>query len=193
MIRALLLAIVACALAGASWGQAPSVEPRDERLAMDLPKELRSWFRNPDGSCVQCSIGMCGVDQNIPSAATLLWDTEYGPAERGGSWPSRVAEYSRRRGIRIYNVTGTPTWEWMKWAAATGRPCAIGAGTAHFQTLAGYDPAAGRWYVCNNNSTSRIDEYDEAAFRRLHLASGQWCVILDYPPHPERPAYRRWW
>jgi hypothetical protein len=191
MIRVCIIALVALCCIGAGYAQ--QTEPRDPRLAMDLPKDLRAWFRNPDGSCVQCSIGMCGVDQNIPSAATLLWDTEYGPAERGGSWPSRVAEYSRRRGIRIYNVTGTPTWDWMKWSAATGRPCAIGAGTAHFQTLAGYDPAAGRWYVCNNNSTSRIDEYDEAAFRRLHLASGQWCVILDYPPHPERPSYRQWW
>jgi hypothetical protein len=191
MIRASVLALVALLCVGAGYAQ--QAEPRDPRLAMDLPKDLRAWFKNPDGSCVQCSIGMCGVDQNVPAAATLLWDTEYGPAERGGSYPSRVAEYSRRRGIRIYNVTGTHTWEWMKWAIATGRPCAIGAATAHFQTLAGYDPAAGRWYVCNNNSTSRIDEYDEAAFRRLHLASGQWCVILDYPPHPERPAYRQWW
>jgi len=57
----------------------------------------------------------------------------------------------------------------------------------------GYDEQTGTWYVCNNNSTRRIDEYDDAAFRRLHLASGQWCVILDYPPHPERPAYRQWW
>jgi hypothetical protein len=26
-----------------------------------------------------------------------------------------------------------------------------------------------------------------------HLASGQWVVILDYPPHPERPQYYQWW
>ncbi|HEY1068490.1 MAG TPA: hypothetical protein VGE52_20370 [Pirellulales bacterium] len=181
---------VVCA-AGAALAQ--TTDPPDTRLAADLPVELRQWFRNPDGSCVQCSIGMCGVDQNVPAAATLLWDTEYGPRERGGSYPSRVAAYSQRRGIRIYNVTGESTFEWMKWAAKTGRGAAIGAGRAHFQTLVGHDPRTNAWYVCNNNSPQRIDVYDDAAFRRLHLASGQWVVILDYPPHPVRPQYVQWW
>lgn len=185
---AMIAALLACGSAAAQ-----TIEPPDPRLAADLPREIRQWFRNPDGSCVQCSIGMCGVDQNVPAAATLLWDTEYGPRERGGSYPSRVAAYSQRRGIRIYNVTGQSTFDWMKWAAETGRGAAIGAGRAHFQTLMGYDPRTGTWYVCNNNSPHRIDAYDEAAFRRLHLASGQWVVILDYPPHPERPQYVQWW
>jgi hypothetical protein len=161
--------------------------------AVDLPTEIRQWFRNPDGSCVQCSIGMCGVDQNVPAAATLLWDTEYGPKERGGSYPQRVSAYCDKRGIRAYNVTGSTTFDWMRWATATGRGAAIGAGRAHFQTLMGHDPQAGRWYVCNNNSPKKIDEYDDAQFRRLHLASGPWVVILDYPPHPERPRYVQWW
>ena len=103
-----------------SLGALHSAGAQDD-LAVDLPEEIRRWFRNPDGSCVQCSIGMCGVDQNVPAAATLLWDTEFGPRERGGSYPSRVAAYSQRRGIRIYNVTGQNTWDGMKWAAATGR------------------------------------------------------------------------
>lgn len=165
----------------------------DPANAFDVPAEIRAWFRNPDGSCVQCSIGMCGVDQNNPNAATLLWDTEYGSKVRGGSNPSRVANYCDRRGIKAYNVTGSQTFEWMKWAALTGRGAAIGAGTQHFQTLVGYDPERGKWYVCNNNSPIRIDEYSEAGFRKLHLASGPWVVILEGPPHPARPQYVRWW
>ena len=164
-----------------------------QELAVDLPEEFRHWYRNPDGSCVQCSIGMCGVDQNVPAASTLLWDTDYGPRERGGSGPSRVADYCRERQIRVYNVTGSTTWDWMKWATRNGRGAAIGAGSYHFQSLMGYDADAGKWYVCNNNSPDQIDEYDEAGFRRLHLASGQWIVVLDYPPHPARPQYVRWW
>jgi hypothetical protein len=136
---------------------------------------------------------MCGADQNVPAAATLLWDTPYGKAERGGSYPSRVAEYAQRRGIRIYNVTGSGTFAWMRWAAATGRGAAVGCELAHFQTLMGYDPQTRTWYVCDNNSPERIDAYSDAEFRRLHLASGQWIVILDYPPHPARPQYVRWW
>ncbi len=174
-------------------GQIAAVECPDRRLAVDLPPEVRSWFRNPDGSCVQCSLGMCGVDQNVPAAATLLWDSEFGPRERGGSGPSRVAAYCNRRGIAAYNITGSSTWDWMRWAAATGRGAAIGAGTNHFQTLMGYDSATHTWYVCNNNSPGRIDAYDEASFRRLHLASGQWVVVLAAPPHPARPRYVKWW
>lgn len=189
-MHTLFVTLVSAAVLGAG---AKAYEPADPRLSADLPAEIRQWFRNPDGSCVQCSIGMCGVDQNVPAAATLLWDTEYGPRERGGSGPSRVARYCRERGIRVYNVTGETTWDWMRWAAAGGRGAAIGAGSAHFQTLVGHDPRTNTWFVCNNNSPQRIDVYDEASFRRLHLASGPWVVVLDYPPHPARPRYARWW
>ena len=164
-----------------------------EGMAVDLPTEIRGWYANPDGSCVQCSIGMCGADQNVPAAATLLWDSRYGSKERGGSGPSRVARYCRERGIRAYNITGSNTWDWMSWASQTGRGAAIGAGRMHFQTLVGHDRRSGKWFVCDNNSTHKIDEYDDAGFRRLHLASGQWVVILDYPPHPQRPRYYKWW
>ena len=186
-------AIVTCLLALLVPQSIAAIECPDPRLAVDLPSHVRRWFRNPDGSCVQCSIGMCGVDQNVPAAATLLWDTQYGPRERGGSGPSRVARYCRQRKIRVYNITGKSTWDWMKWACRTGRGAAIGAGSYHFQTLMGYDPRTGTWYVCNNNSPGQIDEYSESGFRRLHLASGQWVVILDYPPHPARPRYVVWW
>jgi hypothetical protein len=81
----------------------------------------------------------------------------------------------------------------MHWAVGTGRGAAIGFGTAHFQTLMGHDPVSGTWYVCDNNSPHRIDTYTDAQFRRLHLASGQWVVILDAPPHPLRPQYVPWW
>lgn len=136
---------------------------------------------------------MCGVEMNVPAFSTLLWDSVYGHKERGGSWPGRVAEYAKARGVRIYNVTGSNTWDWMRWACATGRPCAIGAGGLHFQTLSGYDPKTKTWEVCNNNSPQKIDQYSDEAFRRLHLASGQWCVILDYPATSAIPEYRKWW
>jgi len=195
MIRALLLLLLLCSCALA-------IECPDPRLAVDLPKGIRAKYRNPDGSCVQCSIGMCGVDQNDIIAAMLLWDYDANGdgkisvderAVRGGSGPSRVAAYCRARGIRVYNITGSNTWDWMKWACKTGRGAAIGAGGRHFQTLFGYNPDTGKWWVCNNNSTYRIDEYTEAEFRRLHLASGQWVVILDRPPHPARAQYVKWW
>lgn len=161
--------------------------------SMQLEKDTRAWFRNPDGSCVQCSIGMCGVHCNDLNAASLLWDSEFGPAERKGSWPSRVTNYCNSRGIKAWNITGDTTIEWMKWAAKTGRFAAIGLGRAHFQTLYGYDPNSPKpWKVCNNNSTSVIDEYTEEEFKRLHYASGTWVVILE-KPSSKIPQVVNWW
>lgn len=163
--------------------------------AMHLSPEVRSYFKNPDGSCVQCSIGMAGVHSNDLNAASLLWDTPYGKAERGGSWPSRVESYCDARGIKAWSVTGnTPadTLPWIEWAAKTGRFAAIGAGTAHFQTLYGYDKERQKWYVCNNNSTHKIDEYTPEQFLRLHAASGPWVVILEKPSSPP-PFPHKWW
>ena len=99
---------------------AQTYPPAPAPWKMDLPSEVREWYRNPDGSCVQCSIGMCGVWCNVPAASTLLWDTPYGKAVRGGSWPDRVADYCERRQIKAFNITGDTTWEWMEWAARTG-------------------------------------------------------------------------
>lgn len=164
---------------------------------MNFPPDVRGWFWNPDGSCVQCSIGMCGVWQNCPQASTLLWSTsEYGPAVRGGSYPSRVEAYSDRRKIPVYNITGDSTYDWMRWASETGRMSAIGCFSVHFQTLVWYDPTPGEprpWRVCDNNSTSKIDRYTEQEFRRHHEASGKWVVILKTPSPPATPVYVEWW
>jgi hypothetical protein len=45
----------------------------------------------------------------------------------------------------------------------------------------------------NNNGDQRIQEYSDDAFRRLHLASGPWIVVLDYPPAPAPPQLIAWW
>lgn len=176
---------------GAPTGQISNRPP--DVTVMELPAEVTAWYRNPDGSCVQCSIGMVGCHNNLPAWSTVLWDTDYGRAQRGGSWPGRVAAYARDRGMRIYNVTGSPTFAWMEWAAKTNRFAAIGAGRSHFQTLYGRSVAEDKWYVCNNNSTSRVDEYTPSGFRSLHLSSGPWVVIPDEPASAVPPVLVEWW
>lgn len=168
-------------------------ESDPSKHAMFVPSEIRRLCRNPDGSCVQCSGSMCGYDQNYPEASTLLWDTDYGKAERGGGWPERTSKYAASRGMRIFNITGDPVYEWMAWATKTGRGAAIGAGGSHFQTLYGFTPADGKYFVCNNNSTDRIDAYDTAGFKRLHEASGKWIWVLDVPPNPGPLRWVEWW
>ena len=162
---------------------------------MSLSPESRAFYRNPDGSCVQCSIGMCGFNGNDPNAASLLWDTSYGPAERGGSNPSRVESYCDRRGIKAWSVTGESvddTIPWLRWAVKTRRFAAFGAGSRHFQTLYGYDYDKSQWLVCNNNSTDRVDRYSESDFCELHKQSGPWCVILEKPASAA-PVPDKWW
>jgi hypothetical protein len=87
----------------------------------------------------------------------------------------------------------------MRKACNSGRGAAIGAGGSHFQTLIDYDDRGtpshddDLWYVVNNNGDQRIQEYSNQAFTNLHLASGRWCVILDYPPAPAPGKVREWW
>lgn len=173
-----------------------------EHNAMELPPEVRQWFYNftRPGSCVQCSISICGAWCGDENASTLLWDTHYGPAIHHGSSPPRVAAYARSRDMKLFNITGNSTLEWMRWASKTGRFAAIGAGGSHFQTLYGYDDNNTPsdfdddvWEVCNNNSPKKIDRYSDKDFRRLHYASGKWIVVLDTPGQPMKPQYRKWW
>lgn len=159
-----------------------------------MPSAQRERFRNPDGSCVQCSIGMLGVEHDVPAAEMLLWDSEYGPKVRGGSGPTRVAEYCRERAIPIYNVTGSQTIRWIDWALATGRDVAITWGTNHMITAVAGDRDA--YYVVDNNTPTRVDRYSRQEFLRRHMAGGSgWCVIIKGPrPVPWiGPAVVDWW
>lgn len=197
-MRRLILLLLTCCCLPSCEQPAPAQEvvalPWDSpELALHVPQEILQKFRNPDGSCVQCSNSMTGVDQNVLPFAYLLWDSEYGKKVRGGSNPSRVASYARARGVRIWNVTGAETYKYMAWACANGRGCAIGAGGNHFQTLVGRNPKTNDWYVVNNNGNQAVQRYSDAAFHRLHEASGRWCVILDYPPAPAPPQVVSWW
>jgi hypothetical protein len=168
-----------------------TIEPID--LDYSPPASVRKWYYNhgntgdPSGDCVQVSIGIDAVRCNNFPAAVICWDTPLGPAIRGGSGPSRVAEYCRQRGIKVYNVTGSrieDTYQWACYAVRTGRGAAIGFGRGHFQTLMGFDRVKNKWLVCDNNSPQRVDEYTDEEFRALHAASGFWIVVLDGPAPP---------
>jgi len=165
--------------------------PRPE-VGMQMPFEVFKKYRNPDGSCVQCSIGMVGVWMNQPAAANLLWDSDYGPKVRGGSGPSRVKKYCNARNIPVWNITGHQTIEWMEWAAKNRRFAAIGAGGNHFQTLVGMSDDRQTFYVLNNNSPHKVTAYSRSAFIALHKRSGHWCVIIKgpapMPTHEIRPT-----
>lgn len=168
-------------------GRRPVMTAAIPPAAYEPPAAIRNWFVNNErpGSCVQMSIGIHGIRCNNLSAATLPFDSIYGPAIRGGSTPSRVAAYCHERGIKAFNVTGDATWDYLAWAADTGRGAAMGADKNHFQTLMARDRAAGIWYVCDNRWPEKILAYDDEAFRELHTSMGyQWCVVLDCTAPP---------
>lgn len=175
----------------------PSIYSEETIHKMELPAEVRKNYQNyGSGSCVYMSIGMNGRWLNNSNAASCPWSSEYGPENVGGATPSNVARMARERNLSIYNVTANDyetMRKWFLWSVKTGRYCAIGAGTRHFQTLYGYNETTKTWYVCNNNSTNKIDEYSEESFRRLHEASGYWAVFLIGPPTPSIPEYITWW
>lgn len=162
----------------------------EDFLAVDIPTDQRIRFRNPDGSCVQCSIGMVGVNMNLPAAEMLLWNSEYGPRVRGGSGPSRVRSYCNARNIPAYNVTGN-TMPWIEWALKTGRGCAIQWGGNHMVTAVGISTDGQRFAVCDNNSPHRVDWYSRSEFTHRH---SPWVVILRGPsPANRSPIYYPWW
>lgn len=170
------------------------------RIEMGLSLPTRHIADNTDGSCVQCSITHCGYQCNVPAAASLLYDSEFGPAIRGGSTPTRVANYCNARHIKAWNVTGTGdgqttgTIAWMRWAAKTGRFAAIGFERAHFETLWGFDYEKQKWLVVNNQlpAKMRVDEYSHDEFVRRHMASGPWVVVL-MKPSSANPQLVEWW
>lgn len=185
MIRAIafLLLFVSFADAG-EWDQAAYLVPADQRAR----------FHNPDGSCVQLAIALAGVHHANLNAEMLLWPSEFGPAVRGGSWPSRVEQYAASRGLAVHNITSN-TMPWIEWALSTGRYAAIGFDFNHFQTAVGMEPDRQTFYVVDNNSPSRVQVVTRASFIARHRASGEWCVIVKGPAPPAwvGPKYAEWW
>lgn len=162
--------------------------PADEYFGRMFPREQREAYENSSGSCVYMSTAAAGLWQNVPLAWTLPWDTEYGTACRGGATPSSFERNAKARGLLAVSVTGSKTYEWMKWAIRNGRWCAIGAGRAHFQTLVGCDEQAGTWDVWNCNDRNVVTRYTDAEFQQLHKACGNWCIVLiEYPDAPGMP------
>lgn len=145
-----------------------------------VPAEQRERFRNPDGSCVQCAIAIAGVHHSLPAAEFLLWDSEYGPAVRGGAWPERVESYCKERKIPIYNVEGSQSIQWIDWALQTGRYAAVTFGIAHMITAVGISPDGQEYYVVDNNTPTKVDKVSREQFIWQHRRyGGGWCVILD--------------
>lgn len=189
--------VIASLLANAtSFGQAPPPEWPD-RATMDLSVQTQRLYLNVSGDCVQDSLGMKGAHLGDMSLATLIWDTEYGPAERGGSGPDRVARYCRQRGIEVWNVTGRSfkdTKPWIDYSIETGRFAAVGCFNRHVQTMWGKD-AEGHYLVQNNwqGTFGKPYIYTEDQFARKHEESGAWVVISVAPPPAVPPVYVKWW
>ena len=135
----MMLAMVLVLTAGVGISSGQSIECPDDRLAVDLPTRDPHLVSQP-GRLVRAVF-----DRHVrrrPERARSGHAAVGYRVRPAGTW--RLGTFAclgllPPRGIRAFNVTGSNTWDWMKWAAETGRGAAIGAGTAHFQTLMGYD------------------------------------------------------
>jgi hypothetical protein len=165
---------------------------------MDLPLQTQKYYLNISGDCVQDSLGMVGAYHCDFNVACLVSDSPYGRAEMGGSTPSRVASYAKKRGISLYNVTGRTaddTLPWIEWSVKTGRFAAIGYWSRHFQTLYGRDYQKNTFFVQNNwqGTFNNAYEHSPERFRRDHEASGPWVIVLKSPPPAPNPVIVHWW
>lgn len=161
-----------------------------------MPTEQFERFKNRvgpkgEGSCVQASLSMVGAHHAVPAAELLLVPSPYGPPELDGSWPERVAEYSQKRGMDIYNVEGAQTVAWIEWALHRGCYVGVTYGQAHMIAAVGISPDGRDFYVCDNNFPSEIRRVDRDTFIREHRShGGGWCVILKTPGPPPWAAAR---
>lgn len=162
------------------------------------PPDLTRRYRNPDGSCVYCSIGIAGVHHLNDNAAQILWNSKYGHACRGGSNPNRVQHDANRRQLPIWNVEGD-TWPWIEWALRSNRYVAVTLTPEHMQTAVAISNDGNTVYVIDNNSPTKVTPWSRDRFLREHTRhGGGWAVILQGPKplpwsSPQRPAaaYRR--
>jgi hypothetical protein len=138
--------------------------------------------RDGSGSCVQASISMCGAHHGVPAAESLLVDSPYGPAELGGSTPSRVAAYARRRNMPLYSVEGSETLSWIEWALRRGCYVGITYGMAHMITAIAV-AEDGSWFeIVDNNYPAEVRRVGRDVFIREHrIHGGGWCCILQTP------------
>jgi len=163
-------------------------------LSADVPSDIRVLYRNPDGSCVQCSLGMSGVAADSEAAKYLLWNTEHGRAVRGGSNVSRVRHYCQARGIKAWIVTGrSECRQWVDWAVETGRWSNIVWGGNHMLCCVGRRVSrtgAVEYAIIDNNSPTRVQWVSERHFERM---LGGWLVVFQSPPAPGNPPVVPWW
>lgn len=138
--------------------------------------------RDGSGSCVQASLSMVGAHHGIAAFEFLLVNSPYGPAETGGSTPSRVVRYARQRGVAIYSVEGSETIQWIEWALLRGCYVGITYGQAHMITAIACGEQ-GEWFeVVDNNFPSEVRRVDRDIFIREHrIHGGGWCVIPQTP------------
>ena len=153
-----------------------------------MPRDQFERFRNrPDpsdgsGSCVQASLSMCGAHHGVPAFELLLQPSQFGPAELGGSTPSRVKNYAQARGVPIYSIEGSETLPWIEWGLRRGCYVGITYGRAHMITAVA-TAEDGSWFeIVDNNWPGEVRRVDRATFIHEHrIHGGGWCVLLKTP------------
>ena len=177
-IRGLVVAcVIAClgaALAAADQGFA--IMPSPAALAK---------FRNLDGSCAWCSVGLLGIHAGLNvgyigrGGATFL-DVERAIQRRG--LPMRVVR-SREGFLAIEAALKRGEWVALTWQIGNGgapcRNCGQRHGGLHMLNAVGISADGQQWAILDNNHLDRLLIVSRDRAWGEYNAGGAWGVVME--------------
>ena len=147
---------------------------------IDIPAEQRQ--RNPDGSCVHCSLVTTFNQQRLYDTADA-WFAKY----RGGESSGGLRRKLTAEGILFADTTSGDV-KFIDWAVRTRRGCLVNDKRGHVRTLMGIDqagtPGARAFVQDNNGSATKLYVYGREEWLSMWKSRGGWAAVPLGDPQP---------
>ena len=173
-ITALLLSFVSASMDAAEPGFA----------TLPTPAELAK-FRNLDGSCAWCSVGLLGIHVGldvgyIGRGGAIFIDVERAIQRRG--LPMRVVR-SRDGFLAIEAALKRGEWAALTWQIGDGgspcKNCGRRHGGLHMLNAVGISSDGQRWAILDNNRLDRLLIVTRDRAWNEYNAGGAWGVVME--------------
>lgn len=176
------LALIACLLVVSGATGMDAGEPGFAMLPS--PAEL-ARFRNLDGSCAWCSVGLLGIHAGmdigyIGRGGAIFLDVERAIQRR--NLPMRVVR-SRDGFLAIEAALKRGQWAAMTWQVGDGgtpcRNCGRRHGGLHMLNVVGVSSDGQRWAILDNNRLDRLLIVTRDRAWNEYNAGGAWGVVME--------------